>query len=76
MKETILSQSTGRLYSPADVVRIINYKQAAAYMAHGADLLDIYTSKDFKTGDPILVYIFNRKDTTRLYDMWCKHELK
>lgn len=76
MKETVQSQTTGKTYSPADVVRIINYKQSAAYMAHGAELLDIYTSKDFKTGDPLLVFIFNRKETTLLYDLWCKHELK
>jgi hypothetical protein len=76
MKEKVFSQTTGKSYSPVDVVRIINVKQAAAYINHGAELLDIYGSRDFKTGEPMLVYIFNRSETTALYDLWCKHELK
>mgnify|MGYP007104057047 CR=1 FL=1 len=76
MKEFVTSYTTGKSYSPSDVVRIINFRQAAAYLAHGAELLDIYPSKDFKTGEPLLVYIYNRKETTPLYDLWCKHELK
>lgn len=75
MKEKVTSQTTGKSYSPSNVVRIINYRQSAAYMSHGAELLDIYPSKDFKTNEPILVYIFDRSATTELYDLWCKHEL-
>ncbi len=76
MKEMILSSTTGKYYDPSEVVRIINCKQSAAYMSHGAELLDIYPGKDFRTDEPLLVYIFNRKDTTELYDLWCKHMLK
>lgn len=76
MKETVKSHTTGKTYCPSAVVRIVNYKQSAAYMANGAELLDIYASKDFKTGSPLLVYIFDRKSTAALYDLWCRHELK
>lgn len=76
MKEKIVSQTTGLEYCPSDVVRIVNYKQAATYMTHGATLLDVYASRDFETHSPLLVFIFNRSDTHELYDLWCKHELK
>lgn len=76
MKEYIVSDTTGKRYSPSDVVRIVNFRQAAAYIKNGAQLLDIYASKDFKKDELLLVYIFNRKETTQLYDLWCKHELK
>lgn len=76
MKEKIYSDLTKCEYSPSDVVRIVNPKQSAAYMAHGAKLLDVYSSRDFKTNEPIIVFIYNRIETTDLYDKWCRHELK
>lgn len=72
---TIKSLVTGIEYRPSEIVRIVNSSQCAAYMTYGAKLLDIYPSRDFKTHKPIVVYIFNRKDTTELYDKWCNHEL-
>lgn len=75
MKEKVLSQVTKEYYVPSETVRIVNGLQAAAYLAHGAKILDIYSSRDFKTNKPIIVYLFGRKDTTELYDAWCKHEL-
>lgn len=76
MKEKVFSELTKCEYYPSDVVRIVNCKQSAAYLTHGAKLLDMYASRDFKTNEPIIVCIFNRADTTELYDLWCKHELK
>ena len=75
MKEMIESQTTGKKYAVSDVVRIVNQLQAASYMAHGAELLDIYCSRDYKTHRPMMVYIFNRDATTPLYDALCKHTL-
>lgn len=75
MKEQITSQITGKSYVPSEVVRIVNQLQAATYMAHGAELLDVYCSRDYKTHRPMMVYIFNRAATTPLYDAWCAHEL-
>ena len=76
MKETVISDKTKKEYAPKDCVRIVNQLQAATYMANGADLLDIYVSRDYKTNRPMMVYIFNRAATTTLYDKWCLHELK
>ena len=75
MKETVKSQTTGKTYAPSEVVRIVNQLQAATYMAHGAELLDVYCSRDYKTHRPMMVYIFNRAATTALYDAWCDHTL-
>lgn len=75
MKETIKSDTTGKSYVVTEVVRIVNQLQAATYMAHGAELLDVYASRDYKTTRPTMVYIFNREATTPLYDAWCRHEL-
>lgn len=76
MKDNVIGYATQKIYCPADAVRIVNYKQAAAYLVHGAELLDVYPSRDFTTDEPLIVYIFNRKETAELYDLWCKHELK
>lgn len=75
MSDKVRSQTTGKEYIPGKAVRILNQLQAASYMAHGAELLDIYTSRNFETGRPMMVYIFNREATLELYDKWCKHEL-
>ena len=75
MKEKIKSDTTGKSYATTDVVRIVNQLQAATYMAHGAELLDVYSSRDYKTNRPTMVYIFNREATTPLYDAWCNHDL-
>lgn len=75
MKEKVMSNTTGREYCPSEVVRILNPRQATLYIANGAELLDIYASKDFRTNEPVLVFIFNRAATLDLYDAWCKREL-
>lgn len=75
MKEMITSQSTGKEYDPTKVVRIVNYKQATMYIAHGAELLDIYASRSYRNDEPLLVYIFDRSKTTELYDAWCNYAL-
>ena len=72
------SQVTGKKYDyfSKDVVRILNIDQAAAFIKHDADLIDIYTSQDRKTGKNVLVFVFQRESTKDLYDLWCKHELE
>lgn len=72
MKETAISGVTGRTYNVSDVVRIINYQQAIFYMNQGVKLVDVYPSIDFKSGKPLFVYIFDRKESHDAYDQWCK----
>lgn len=71
MSEKIKSDVTGLEYNPSEVCRIINPKQASMYLKHGARLYDAYSGYD-----GVLVMIFNRKETSDLYDKWCNHELK
>jgi len=46
-----------------------------AFISNGAELIDIYTSKDRKTGNPILIFVFDKESTKDLYELWMKHEL-
>lgn len=47
-----------------------------AFISNGAELLDIYTSRDRKTNEPILVFVFDRESTKDLFAAWCRHELE
>ncbi|SDW46833.1 hypothetical protein SAMN05216391_108119 [Lachnospiraceae bacterium KHCPX20] len=71
----VKSNVTGITYSSQDVVRIVNPKQAAAYMFFGAPLIDVYASLQSDKGSHVLVFLFNRADTQELYQRWCNHEL-
>jgi hypothetical protein len=75
MKDYSYSETTGRAYLPEKVVRIVNKDQAWAYMKYGLTLLDMYPSNDFDTGKRIFVYLFDRQESKKAYDLWCKYEL-
>lgn len=72
------SPVTGKKYDyfSNDIVRLVNLQQCMAYISNGAELIDIYTSRDRKTNQPVLVFVFDRQSTKELYDAWCKRELK
>lgn len=69
----IESSFRNKKYNSADAIRILNPKQAAFYWGNGCEPVDIYISKNFDTGDPIIVYIFLRTETkdSGVYDSWC-----
>ena len=71
----VKSKFTGKTYDPGQSVRILNMQQVAAYMDYGVPLIDLYSSKDIKTGKPILVFIFDREESKEAYDLWCDHRL-
>ena len=48
-----------REYEIEDTVRIVNTKQAGMYIKHNIPL----------------VFVFNREDTKKAYELWCRHEL-
>ena len=75
MKEYITSNVTGKTYAIEDVVRILNTQQIIAYMKYGVELLDVYPSIN-NNDVPVLVFIVNRADSKKAYDLWCKGELK
>ncbi len=72
--DLVHSEITGRDYYPSDVIRIINIRQICCYLQMNKQPVDIYSSVDFKTNNPVLVVLFNRKDTIDAYDRWCKSE--
>lgn len=59
-------------YVAGDAIRILNTKQAAAYWAYGVQPVDIYSSKNYKTGEPCIVYVFRRSEQLEAYDAWVK----
>lgn len=72
----IQSNLKPRDYLASEVCRIVNPKQFMLYIKHGLLPIDIYTSVDEKTGDDIVVMIFDRLQSFPLYQAWCNHELK
>ena len=65
-----------RNYTPNEVCRIVNPKQALLYIKHRLFPIDMYTSIDAKTGNDILVMIFDKDESYSLYQSWCNHELE
>ena len=54
-----------------DVVRIVNNRQAATYwLQYGIEPLSIYPGEDFKTGKPVVVYVFSKEETKEAYKEW------
>ena len=60
-----------REYYPHEVCRIINRKQAFAYMQNGVWPCDIYLSADKQD----TVYVFFKAETQELYEKYKRHEI-
>ena len=65
-----------RDYAPSEVCRILNMRQALLYIKSGLYPIDMYTSIDGKTGNDVLVMIFDKELSYPLYQAWCNHELE
>lgn len=76
MKDIVMSDSTGKMYAPSDAIRILNIDQVIGYLRYGVELLDVYPTKDIKSGKSLLVFLFDRKASKEAYDKWCKYELE
>ena len=51
-----------------EIVKIINPKQAGLYIKHGIKPIDmVYTD--------VLVFIFDKEETNKLYQLWLRHKL-
>lgn len=71
MNEMIRSNLTGHNYRKKEAIFIVNPTQAAFYMENDLMPIDMYSSKDYKTQKPIVVFAFNREKTKPLFDKWC-----
>lgn len=67
----ITSSLTGITYTMSDCVRILNPVQVSAYIRHGAKLIDLIIGDENK-----LVFIFDKKSTAYLYELWLIRELR
>lgn len=76
MKEYTKSDITNKVYCPEDCVRLVNMRQVAIYALNGVEILDFYASRDYKTGDPIMVAIVDKKQSQEAYKKWCNFELR
>lgn len=60
-----------KYYENNDFVRILNWKQATFYWAiKGIEPLSVYPSKDFKTGEALIVFTFSKSETQEAYKEW------
>lgn len=69
------SKVTNRYYDPGECCYIGNPQQFIKYLINDAILYDIIPDVD-KDGRDCALYVFNRFETKRLFDLWCKRELK
>ena len=58
-------------YDANDIVCIKNPLQAAAYVRNGAELCEVFLSYDKMK----FVYLFERKKTQKLKELWDRHKL-
>ena len=70
MKSYSRSDTTGKTYCAEDCIRILNIKQLIFYMLNGIEVLDFYPSKDFKTGENIMVFLVDKKASQKVYQKW------
>ncbi len=70
----IKSNLKPRDYLIKDVCRIVNPKQQRLYIKNKVYPIDIYMSVDFEN-NPVMVMVFDRKDSMDVYDLWCDHKL-
>ena len=75
MDKLVYSSVTHKSYFPSKSCRILNTKQQALYLEHRLTLLDIYPGIDVKTGNRVIVMVFDILETKPYFDLWCKHEL-
>lgn len=64
------SKLTGKEYCIDDCVRILNIRQVAFYSKEGIYPKDMYVSKDYQTGEEVLVFMFDRKESRSSYGKW------
>lgn len=68
----IIPSFISKPYVASEAIRILNTAQAASYWADGIQPVDIYLSKNRKTGMPCIVYVFLRDEQVESYDKWVR----
>lgn len=60
-----VSETTKKIYDDSNCVFFKNYVQAAHYLEWGAELVDLFTTQDFK-----LVFVFSKADHEKYKMRW------
>lgn len=76
MKQYAVSTTTGKEYCPTDCARLLNMKQILFYMKLGVEIKDFYPSVDYKTGEPVLVFLVDKRDSQAAYLQWMSNYTK
>ncbi len=66
----VQSNLNGNVYETEECVYLVNPLQVYKYILNDSLPLDIKAGEDNK-----LVFVYNRLNTKKLYDKWCKREL-
>lgn len=75
MGERIKSELTGKEYDISKVLRLVNPLQCHYYCTKNIYPIDIFPSVDYKTGKPLLVYIYPKsEEIKKAYQEWCKNK--
>lgn len=62
-------------YDISKSLRLINQRQVAYYVGKSLYPIDMYQSIDYKTGKPLLVYIYPRTpEVKQAYEEWCNNK--
>lgn len=64
------SPVTGITYCPEDSIHIANPKQVLFYLCKGLTIQDVFPSKNYTTGDKILVFTIDKKESQEMYKTW------
>ena len=70
MQRYVKSLLTGKDYYHDNGIHILNIKQALHYIDKGIPLLDLYPSRSYQTGEKILVFVFDKKESISTYERW------
>ena len=60
----------------SEIKKYIGYVPSEVKFYDEVKVKDIFVSENHKTGEPVLVFMFDRESTRKAYDLWCKGELK
>ena len=69
-----VSTVTSKSYDIFKTIKILNMEQCAFYMDRGVNPVDIKLSASNKTDKKLLVFYFNKDETTSVYKEWCAYK--
>lgn len=72
MEHYAYSKLLERSYCIDGCIKIVNPNQAMFYIDQGVQILDIYPSMNYQTGQKVLVFIVDKFESMNAYNKWQK----